>query len=311
MIDADGPFAQHFTMTTKARNRLITFSIIAAPFVFLICLLLYWETQPPPASPLPNPNGYDDLMKAGNMITGHVWTYDEANVGELREMALTNATALALARIGLSNQCAVTLQFSPAYASNRIQDFVGLRKLAQTFTVEGRLAEKENRYADAAKSYLDVVHLANQIRCGGVVIDAMMGMAMEALGVKHLQQLLDRLNAKSCRETAAALEMLDSQRPTWDAIVQQEREWSRRTFPGFRYALTRLMERKSSKKILQNAEQNYENQQSQTRQLIVELAARAYELDKGHRPAQLADLVPDYLKRIPPDPSRAMNQANQ
>jgi hypothetical protein len=37
-------------------------------------------------------------------------------------------------------------------------------------------------------------------------------------------------------------------------------------------------------------------------QLIIDLASRAYELDKGHRPANLADLVPDYLKAIPQDP---------
>jgi hypothetical protein len=36
--------------------------------------------------------------------------------------------------------------------------------------------------------------------------------------------------------------------------------------------------------------------------LITDLAARAYELDKGHLPANVADLVPDYLKAIPQDP---------
>jgi competence protein ComGC len=41
--------------------------------------------------------------------------------------------------------------------------------------------------------------------------------------------------------------------------------------------------------------------------LIINLAARAYELDKGHRPASLNDLVPDYLKTIPQDPSTGKN----
>jgi hypothetical protein len=41
--------------------------------------------------------------------------------------------------------------------------------------------------------------------------------------------------------------------------------------------------------------------------LLIDLAARAYELDKGHRPANLADLVPDYLKAVPQDPFTGTN----
>ena len=44
-----------------------------------------------------------------------------------------------------------------------------------------------------------------------------------------------------------------------------------------------------------------------TSQLLIDLAARAYELEKGHRPASLADLVPDYLKAIPQDPVTGTN----
>jgi competence protein ComGC len=44
-----------------------------------------------------------------------------------------------------------------------------------------------------------------------------------------------------------------------------------------------------------------------TRQLLVALAARAYELDKGRRPASLTELVPDYLKAVPKDPASGTN----
>ena len=67
------------------------------------------------------------------------------------------------------------------------------------------------------------------------------------------------------------------------------------------------MDRHSLEKIFQNAEQHFEKQQSQTRQLIIDLAARAYELDKGHRPTSVTDLVPDYLKAIPQDPFSGTN----
>jgi hypothetical protein len=40
---------------------------------------------------------------------------------------------------------------------------------------------------------------------------------------------------------------------------------------------------------------------------LINLAARAYELDKGKPPESLADLVPDYLKAVPQDPFTGTN----
>jgi hypothetical protein len=119
------------------------------------------------------------------------------------------------------------------------------------------------------------------------------------------------MGAKNCLETVVTLETLDSQRQTWDEVMQQERDWSRRTFPGIRNELARLMTRNSLNQVYQSAEQKFENQQSKTRQLIIDLAARAYESDKGHSPANLADLVPDYLKAIPQDPLTGTNMTYQ
>jgi hypothetical protein len=48
-------------------------------------------------------------------------------------------------------------------------------------------------------------------------------------------------------------------------------------------------------------------QEQKTRQLLIALAARAYELDKGHPPTSTADLVPEYLKAVPQDPVSGTN----
>jgi hypothetical protein len=47
------------------------------------------------------------------------------------------------------------------------------------------------------------------------------------------------------------------------------------------------------------------------RALSIQLAARAYELEKGERPRSLAGLVPEYLKAIPQDPITGTNMAIQ
>jgi len=309
MIDAGEIFARFpSSMTVRTRNRLITFSILAGPFIFFVCLLLFWDAEPlPPVPQLPHPNGYDDLVKAGQMITGEVWDYDKADLPKLREIVLTNAPALELARDGLSNRCEVTLPFSQSDMSNHSHDMLALRNLAQALATEGKLAAKENHFGKAIKSYMDLIHLGNESARGGVLMDQLLGTAMESICVVHLQQLVDQLDKSTCRETAATLETLDAQRQTWDDVMQQEHDWSRRTFPGIRYELARVMTRNSLNKIYQSAENKFDQQQIKTRQLIIDLAARAYELDKSHPPANLTDLVPDYLKAVPQDPFTGTN----
>jgi hypothetical protein len=295
-------------MTVRTRNRLIALSIIAAPFVFFLGLLLFWDAEPlPPIPPLPNPNGYEDLVKAGKLTDNHTGNFYEMKLEELRRLAAQNSDALQAARIGLQEDCAVPLQFSENYMSQHLSELADYKKLAQAFVAEGRLAEMENRPGDAAKSYLDVIRLGHKSDRGGVLIDQLVGTAIEAMGVSQLQKLVDQLEAKTCHKTVATLETLDSQRQTWDEVMQQERDWSRRTFPGIRYELAALMMRNTLNKAYKSAEQKFDAQQIKTRQLIIDLAARAYELDQGHPPANLADLVPDYLKTIPQNPLTGTN----
>ena len=295
-------------MTKKTRNWLIVFlSIPAAVILAVVSLLIFDAARPlPPIQPLPNPNGYDDLVKAGQMITGNVWDYDKANLEKLRGIILTNAEALSLARSALSNQCGVTLQFSRDYVTNHLHNVIGLRNLAQTLATEGKLAEKENRFSDAAKSYLDAVHLGNEVSYGGILIDEMMGIAVQSLGLEQLQKIADNLDAKSCRDTIQTLETLDIHRQSWADVLQQQNAWSRRSFSGLRGQTIRLYYKlvyhRTRERNYQRAIDTIKSTQKKEGQLFIGLASRAYELDKGHRPASLVDLVPEYLKAIPQDP---------
>ena len=308
MIDGSGLLAEPATcMPARIRNRLIAFSIIAAPFVFLFCLLLFWDAEPlPPVPPSPNPNGYDDLVKAGNMVSNDFENYDELSSTKLGELINKNAKALQTARTGLREKCQVTLDYSAA-SSAHLDQLMALKRLAFAFAADGRLAEMEKRPADAVQSDLDMIRLANESARGGVIIDQLVGIAIEAISVRQMQVLVDQLDTKTCRETAATLETLDSQRQTWDEVMRQERDWSHRTFPGIRYQLSAIIMHNTLNKAYQTAEQNFEKQQFKTRQLMLEFAARAYELEKGQPPASAADLVPDYLKAIPQDPLTGTN----
>ena len=232
------------------------------------------------------------------MVADNVRDYEEMNKQELRVLVTTNSMALQLARTGLQRDCRVTLDY-PAMGS--------LKQLAQAFAAEGRLAEMENRTNDAIKSYLDLVRLSVESARGGVVINALVELAIEKMGTSYLQKLHNNLDAKSCRDIAASLEMLDSQRESWGTISQQEHNWTRRAYTGFRDRLDELIMFNSIRKTNRMAEQVFKKQEIKTQQLIIDFAARAYELDKGHSPASIADLMPDYLEAIPQDPVTGTN----
>jgi hypothetical protein len=240
-------------------------------------------------------------VKAGEMAAIETGDFSETKLEDLRAQTAKNYGALQAARIGLQEDCAVPLQFS-LNVSQHLPELADFKRLAQAFVVEGQRAEMENRPGDAVKSYFDTIRLGHKSAQGGVLIDQLVGTAIEAMGVSHLQKLVDQLDAKTCRETAATLETLDAQRQTWTEVMQQERAWVRRAYPDIKYRWSELVVSSSLKKGIQKAEQKFKNQQSKTRQLLVDLAARAYQLDHGRRPASVADLTPDYLRAVPKDP---------
>jgi len=87
----------------------------------------------------------------------------------------------------------------------------------------------------------------------------------------------------------------------------QEHNWSHRLSPGIRGEIYLLAAHNMLKQIYQRQERKFEERQIKTRQLIIDLAARAYKLDKGNPPAHISDLVPGYLKAIPLDPFTGTN----
>ena len=226
-------------MTKKTRNRLTVLLLIPTVIVIAVAgLLVFQELQPlPPILPLPQPNGYVGLVQAAGMISAESLNYEVTDEAQLREIVSVNADALSLARASLSNECRVPVQFSlsPAYLEQRLSELAGLKRLVQAFMVEGKFAEKQRRFGDAAGSYLDVIRLGNNSARGGMLIDALVGLAIENIGVAGLQKIIGQLDARTCREAAAILEVFDAQRQKWADILRQERAWSRRAFPGIKY----------------------------------------------------------------------------
>ena len=291
-------------MKPKFRTLLPALVVVAALAGF--ALLLFTAGKSAPLPPLPNPNGYDDLVRAGEMLEPIVpfMVIKDMNEAELRAALATTAfaklgEALALARLGLHRECRVPLDYSLTSATHD-GDLSALKGVARAFTAQGSLAEMESRTIDASESYLDLIRLGQESARGGVVLDSMHGRTLEAMGLGYLGKLVPKLAAQSCRKLASELESIDERSESPETVLRQEKAWARRTY-GFRGWISRLLNYRSLKQEEQKWASRMKGQQNQRRSLMLKLAARAYEQETGQRPKALTDLVPSYLKTVPRD----------
>ena len=90
-------------MTLKRNiRRVLLLGGLTLLLVVGLVILFFGRTA---SSPLPNPNGYTDLLQAGKPSAA-IWTaLLSADRDGLRALVATNAEALRLLRVGLSREC--------------------------------------------------------------------------------------------------------------------------------------------------------------------------------------------------------------
>jgi hypothetical protein len=285
--------------------KLLTGFFVAA-VLLVVATLVFTLSQPAPAPPpLPNPNGYDELVQATRMLADSTSDWSTMNEEDLRTLVSTNAEALKLARTGLTLPCQVPLGYS-AQQQDYWTNLARLKRLAQAMAAEGQLAELESRPADAAEAYLAAIRMGHAIHDGGLLIDSLVAMAIEAIGMVRLERLVSALDAKQCRKAAAVLESCESRPESMDGVIARERKWALRAY-GLKGRIEYLVQFRNIRQTERGAIAKLQTTQIRLRRLLIDLAARAYELEKNERPKRLADLVPAYLKAIPQDPVTGTN----
>ncbi len=295
-----------YRMTKRTRNWLIALLAIYCTPVFIAGgIVAYLVLRPlPPAPRLPNPNAYDDLVKASGLVATNTAGYTKMTVYELRPLVAQNAAALDAARDVLDNPCAVPLKYTQASPGG---EFGRLRRLQMAFAAEAKLAGLDQRPAKAAQCGLDLIRLGADAAHGGILNDALFGSSIESEGATELAKLVNQLDARTCREYAAALEAIDASQASWQDVVRQEDVWIRRTFGARSVVVEFIVHRQLKQRNGLRAQRSYQAVQIKLRRLELDLASRAYELDKGHRPASAAELVPEYLKAVPKHPTTGKN----
>lgn len=254
------------------------------------------------SSGLPNPNGYGDLLKAAHAATGKIDDALDLDHGGLGALVATNAEALRLLRVGLSRRCAVATDVQVANFTSISRDLIGLKSLAMLLLAEGRLAEMENRPADAARSYVDAIDLGSQMSRGGLMINRLVGIACEGIGSIALVKLLPKLSCDQMRPIAMEIEKIDDNTVGWSEVLQNETHFVRAQTGNYPNPIKLLAALWQTRDARRAAEERHDLAAAHVRLLIAELALRSYRCDQGQGPQNLMQLVPKYVQHLPTDP---------
>ena len=283
-------------------KRILALCAVALALLGLVALLGFFSSRPPPPTPLPNPNGYDDFLQAAASLTGDVGNSSTFDQDMLREFVAANAEPLRLLRLGLTRHCSVPTDEVMTNFPATINNLARLKQLAWLLADEGRLAELESRPADAARSYLNALHFGNEVSRGGFLINRLVGIACEALGGSPLAALSRKLNCEQVLAVVPELEKLDRWAVTWDEVEQNEARFRRYQLRKGFNPITWVMTRWQGWKQRKLGEQRHNRLAAHLRLLTVELALHCYQTEHGRGPDRLDQLVPGHLKRVPLDP---------
>ncbi len=174
--------------------------------------------------PMPNPNGWTDLVGAAQLLPQPMPSLEDASLEQLKDYVSASQGALTLMRVGLQKETRAPTVDYFTNTSQRMGELASCKRLALTVVAEGRVAESEDRPGDAAKSYLDAIKLGQQCGHGGLIIHYLVSIACEAIGVGGLERMpATALNAQQCREVVGHLEELDLAREPLETVLSAER----------------------------------------------------------------------------------------
>ncbi len=270
---------------------------VAVFLVLLVAAFLFIKPPPLPQIKLPNPNGYDDLVKAGEMFVGERPDCNFNNsdcIEDWKAFFEKNSEALKMVRIGLSRESRV-----PIDPTNTIRELSLLKLLAQILPAEGMVAEKGNRLDDAITSYLGVIRLSQQMH-GGTAVYAPVSLAIESIGMQPLRNVVNTMTAEQRRRVITALTEMYSNRETFDEVMAMDKIWERQSstlsdkIQSVRFFFSsRDVERKLN--LMMKA------RQTRMGLMLIDLAVRNHETEQGSPPKTLHGLVPKYLPFLPKD----------
>jgi tetratricopeptide (TPR) repeat protein len=269
---------------------------------------LYWRLARPlpiPVTTLPNPNGYDDLVKAGKTLgAAGVPILETATHAQFKAFVAQNGRGYALVQTGLSRPCQRPPTLTWDDQKQRIDETQALRELARALCGKAKLAELDGRPDDAIAAYLDTIRLGNAAKQGGMgVVDWLTGDTFEGMGREGICRLRKSLSAAQCRQLVLLLKELMDRAPSLEGCLERDAVFNDHATGACGRLFQTVTEYSGEKRRMQGGYEKIRDRDlAKMRLLVCELALRAYALEHGQNPGKLVDLVPGYLSEVPKDP---------
>jgi hypothetical protein len=187
------------------------------------------QNQPPAAAPLPTPNAFDDVKRAGDLSSEN---YDsnqpdqspQQNAAVRRRVLAENAEALRVLRAGFDHAYAMPREQAVSGMTN--QYYANCRRLARVLSFEATEHAAAGRYAAALDSQLDALRLGADVERGTPLIGQLVGIAAQSLGrqTKLVQPRIDALDAAGAKAAARRLSAILATETVPAETIRSERE---------------------------------------------------------------------------------------
>ena len=259
-------------------------ALIAAPAIAVLCRLL--TPEPAPIVTIPEPNAFDVFVEAGGSISNatiNSANFDQSTAtrGQLQKAVDEVVGALQQARAGFSMEFVSPVDYSFGAELLALDQIQNLRTLARAFSAESRLGNLDGDYERALNSGLDAIQLGYQSRNGGLLVEALVGMAVTSVGSSSVYDIHDKLSAAQGLNAIRRIESAESTREPLEAVRHRDYLWELYA-GGWHGRLYAILSRLCDERI--TGEDAFAREEASTALLKAHLQLRAHRLEHGSLP---------------------------
>ena len=293
---------------------------VYVPLAVVYCRML--AEMPVPEHTLPDTNAHPRIMAAVEEL--HRLNPTEATIAEIRDAQGDLAKSKEIARtyrelmITLEQPAFVPLDLEQdarhEYFEGQMPMFQVLRSLARTWDRESDDATAAKQFDMSAEYGLATVRLGAKRQTGGIIIQSLVGGAVEGIGVEQINRVRCDTSYDEMRRLIEALEAIDRDREPPEVTIAREAVWNDRAYTWRNtlgreapivLALTEPNEQGFSPSVMptiQAFESVVNRRDAMHRLLMADFAIRLFQHDEGRLPDSLGELCPKYLSSVPLDP---------
>ena len=288
-------------------------SLLLLPMLISAGWLYWFLARPyprPPSQPYP---GMDVAARIpgvlGDAVNDNVpfLEYDDVTADQVTTYADSRSDLLGEISLLLEQPCCRQPDYSRVpldeFNSVTFGEIDSARQSARMYLALAATQEMEGEFDRAAFTQMDVIRLGHCTGKGGLLVDVLVGIAIQAMGTLDLREIRTDLSRDTCRRLAAELEAMDSYEETEEVIYERDRIWSIHNL-GWTHRLYEAMSALMGVDLWNREAAQMAIHRRNTIQhlLMTELALLAYRHDTGSFPEKLDTLVPEYLSTVPTDP---------